>query len=117
MENKNQKQNISGSGVSNIKNEFLSPLIDKTYNNNQIKKKVKCPQLLGKKSNNKLPQVNPVKNKTKIDSKTHSQNNFNGEEIDNNNNIKDILNEISEISADLELFEMEKRKRKMMKLI
>ena len=34
-----------------------------------------------------------------------------------NRNIKDILNEISEISADLELFEMEKRKRKMMKLI
>ena len=48
-----------------------------------------------------------------MDSKT----NLNNEEIDEDNNIKDILNEISEISADLELFEMEKRKRKMMKLI
>ena len=43
--------------------------------------------------------------------------NTNAEEVDNDNNLKDILCEISEISADLELFEMEKRKRKMMKLI
>ena len=64
------------------------------------------------KSNNKLPQITTTKNKIKIDSKT----NVNGEEIDEDN-IKDILCEISEISADLELFEMEKRKRKMMKLI
>ena len=65
------------------------------------------------KSNNKLPQINSAKNKLKVDSKT----NINIEENDEENNIKDILNEISEISADLELFEMEKRKRKMMKLI
>ncbi len=69
------------------------------------------------KTNNKLPQVNSTKNKAKIDTRNHSQNNINIEETDDNNNIKDILNEISEISADLELFEMEKRKRKMMKLI
>ena len=65
------------------------------------------------KSNSILPQVNLPKNKCKIDSKS----NISLEEIGNNNNIKDILIEISEISADLELFEMEKRKRKMMKLI
>ena len=65
------------------------------------------------KSNNKLPQINSVKNKIKVDSKTNINIDENAEE----NNIKDILNEISEISADLELFEMEKRKRKMMKLI
>ena len=69
------------------------------------------------KSSNKLPSVNTSKNKIKIDSKSHLQNNTNNEETKDNCNIKDILNEISEISADLELFEMEKRKRKMMKLI
>jgi hypothetical protein len=165
MENKNPKQNLSESQLLNLKNEIQSSLLGKN-NSNQIKKKCKCTQLLGKKSklkfdedlpyhikkrftknillnekndkivlisaneynknnkpsnedksSNKLPQVNSTKNKTKIDSKNHSQNNVNDEEIDDNNNIKDILNEISEISADLELFEMEKRKRKMMKLI
>ena len=69
------------------------------------------------KSSNKLPSVNISKNKLKVDSKSHLQNNTNNEETKDNCNIKDILNEISEISADLELFEMEKRKRKMMKLI
>ena len=69
------------------------------------------------KSSNKLPSVNTTKNKIKVDSKSHLQNNTNNEETKDNCNIKDILNEISEISADLELFEMEKRKRKMMKLI
>ena len=69
------------------------------------------------KSSNKLPTVNTTKNKIKVDSKSHLQNNSNNEETKDNCNIKDILNEISEISADLELFEMEKRKRKMMKLI
>ena len=69
------------------------------------------------KSSNKLPSVNTSKNKIKIDSKSHLQNNTNNEETKDNCNLKDILNEISEISADLELFEMEKRKRKMMKLI
>ena len=69
------------------------------------------------KSSNKLPTVNTTKNKIKVDSKSHLQNNTNNEETKDNCNIKDILNEISEISADLELFEMEKRKRKMMKLI
>ena len=69
------------------------------------------------KSSNKLPSVNTTKNKLTVDSKSHLQNNTNNEETKDNCNIKDILNEISEISADLELFEMEKRKRKMMKLI
>ena len=69
------------------------------------------------KSSSKLPCVNTTKNKIKVDSKSHLQNNTNNEETKDNCNIKDILNEISEISADLELFEMEKRKRKMMKLI
>ena len=57
------------------------------------------------KSNNNLIQMNS-KNKVK-----------DGEEINEENNVKDILDEISEITADLELFEMERRKRKIMKLI
>ena len=57
------------------------------------------------KSNNNLIQMNS-KNKIK-----------DGEEINEENNVKDILDEISEITADLELFEMERRKRKIMKLI
>ena len=40
-----------------------------------------------------------------------------GEETKEENNLKDLLDEISEITADLELFEMERRKRKIMKLI
>ena len=65
-----------------------------------------------KSSSNNLIQVN---SKTKI--KDGSKSNLNGEEINEENNVKDILNEISEITADLELFEMERRKRKIMKLI
>ena len=64
------------------------------------------------KSTNNLLQINQ-KNKVKEGSK----NNINGEEIKEENNLKDILDEISEITADLELFEMERRKRKIMKLI
>ena len=64
------------------------------------------------KSTNNLIQVNS-KNKIKENSKS----NINGEEIKEDNNVKDILNEISEITANLELFEMERRKRKIMKLI
>ena len=67
------------------------------------------------KSTTNLTQVS-TKTKNKEIYKSHSQNNLN-EEINDDNNIKDILNEISEITADLELFEMERRKRKIMKLI
>ena len=162
MESKN-KENISTElNLLNIKKDLQLSLMDKNGNNNIIKKKCKCPELLHRKtkhnfdedlpyhikkkftknillsekddkivlistneynkhnkppkeekSNNKLPQVTSTKNKIKIDSKI----NINAEEVDNENNLKDILCEISEISADLELFEMEKRKRKMMKLI
>ena len=49
--------------------------------------------------------------------KEASKSNLNGEEMNEDYNVKDILNEISEITADLELFEMERRKRKIMKLI
>ena len=79
------------------KNEYLK-------NNN--------PPPKDEKSSNKLPQVSS-KNKLKEGSKT----NINAEDINEEKNVKDILNEISEITADLELFEMENRKRKMMKLI
>ena len=79
------------------KNEYLK------NNDNQIKED---------KSNNNLIQVNS-KNKLKEASKS----NLNGEEIKEDYKVKDILNEISEITADLELFEMERRKRKIMKLI
>ena len=67
------------------------------------------------KSTNNLPVIN-AKCKNKDILKSHSQNNLN-EETNDENNVKDILNEISEITADLELFEMERRKRKIMKLI
>ena len=67
------------------------------------------------KSTTNLTQVS-TKTKNKEIYKSHSQNNLN-EEINDDNNIKDILTEISEITADLELFEMERRKRKIMKLI
>ena len=67
------------------------------------------------KSSNNLPQAT-TKTKNKEINKSHSVNNLN-EEIKEDNNIKDILIEISEITADLELFEMERRKRKIMKLI
>ena len=156
------KKNLQEMKLLKMKNELQSSFNQNNNDNNQFKKKYKCPELLRKKckhnfdedlpyhikkkftknillsdksdkivliskneydkqnkppkddkSNNKLPQVNTSKNKIKVDSK----NNINGEEIDEDINIKDILNEISEISADLELFEMEKRKRKMMKLI
>ena len=95
------------------KNILLSEKNDKIVliSNNEYNKHNKPPK--EEKSNNKLPQINSTKNKIKIDTKT----NLNNEENNEDNNIKDILNEISEISADLELFEMEKRKRKMMKLI
>ena len=99
------------------KNILLSEKDDKIVlisNNEYIRNNKETKE---EKSSNKLPSVNTSKNKLKVDSKSHSQNNLNNEEIHDNNNIKDILNEISEISADLELFEMEKRKRKMMKLI
>ena len=79
------------------KNEYLK-------NNNSQKKE--------DKSNNNLVQVN---SKTKL--KEASKSNLNGEENNEDYNVKDILNEISEITADLELFEMERRKRKIMKLI
>ncbi len=99
------------------KNILLSEKDDKIVlisNNEYIRNNKETKE---EKSSNKLPSVNTSKNKLKVDSKSHSQNNLNNEETHDNNNIKDILNEISEISADLELFEMEKRKRKMMKLI
>ena len=99
------------------KNILLSEKDDKIIlisNNEYIKHNKETKE---EKSSNKLPSVNTSKNKVKVDSKPHSQNNLNNEEKADNYNIKDILNEISEISADLELFEMEKRKRKMMKLI
>ena len=99
------------------KNILLSEKDDKIVlisNNEYIKNNKETKE---EKSSNKLPSVNTSKNKIKIDSKYHLQNNTNNEETKDNCNIKDILNEISEISADLELFEMEKRKRKMMKLI
>ena len=67
------------------------------------------------KSSNNLPQTSS-KIKNKEINKSHSTNNLN-EEIVEDSNLKDILNEISEITADLELFEMERRKRKIMKLI
>ena len=67
------------------------------------------------KSSNNLPQTSS-KIKNKEINKSHSTNNLN-EEIVEASNLKDILNEISEITADLELFEMERRKRKIMKLI
>ena len=158
----NKKQNPSDKNILNIKNNLQFSFDENKKDNNHIKKKYKCPELLKKKyklnfdkdlpyhikkkftknillsekndkivlisnneynkhnklpkedkSNNKLPQINTTKNKIKVDAKT----NVNNEENNEDNNIKDILNEISEISADLELFEMEKRKRKMMKLI
>ena len=99
------------------KNILLSEKDDKIVlisNNEYIKNNKETKE---EKSSNKLPSVNTSKNKIKIDSKSHLQNNTNNEETQDNCNLKDILNEISEISADLELFEMEKRKRKMMKLI
>ena len=99
------------------KNILLSEKDDKIVlisNNEYIKNNKENKE---EKSSNKLPTVNTTKNKIKVDSKSHLQNNSNNEETKDNCNIKDILNEISEISADLELFEMEKRKRKMMKLI
>ena len=99
------------------KNILLSEKDDKIVlisNNEYIKNNKETKE---EKSSNKLPSVNTSKNKIKIDSKSHLQNNTNNEETKDNCNLKDILNEISEISADLELFEMEKRKRKMMKLI
>ena len=99
------------------KNILLSEKDDKIVlisNNEYIKNNKENKE---EKSSNKLPTVNTTKNKIKVDSKSHLQNNTNNEETKDNCNIKDILNEISEISADLELFEMEKRKRKMMKLI
>ena len=99
------------------KNILLSEKDDKIVlisNNEYIKNNKETKE---EKSSNKLPSVNTTKNKIKVDSKSHLQNNTNNEETKDNCNIKDILNEISEISADLELFEMEKRKRKMMKLI
>ena len=157
----NKKQNPQDKNLLNIKNNLQFSFDENKKDNNQIKKKCKCPELLKRKiklnfdkdlpyhikkkftknillnekndkivlisnneynkhnkpqkeekSNNKLPQINTTKNKIKIDTKT----NLNNEENDEDN-IKDILNEISEISADLELFEMEKGKRKMMKLI
>ena len=162
MESKD-KENISFEiNLLKKKKNLQLSLMDKNGDNNLIKKKYKCPELLQRKtklnfdkdlpyhikkkftknillsekddkivlistneyiknnkppkeekSNNKLPQVTSTKNKIKVDSKT----NTNVEEVQDNNNLKDILCEISEISADLELFEMEKRKRKMMKLI
>ena len=99
------------------KNILLSEKDDKIVlisNNEYIKNNKENKE---EKSSNKLPTVNTTKNKIKVDSKSHLQNNINNEETKDNCNLKDILNEISEISADLELFEMEKRKRKMMKLI
>ena len=99
------------------KNILLSEKDDKIVlisNNEYIKNNKENKE---EKSSNKLPSVNTNKNKIKVDSKSHLQNNTNNEETKDNCNIKDILNEISEISADLELFEMEKRKRKMMKLL
>ena len=99
------------------KNILLSEKDDKIVlisNNEYIKNNKETKE---EKSSNKLPSVNTSKNMIKIDSKSHLQNNTNNEETKDNCNLKDILNEISEISADLELFEMEKRKRKMMKLI
>ena len=99
------------------KNILLSEKDDKIVlisNNEYIKNNKENKE---EKSSNKLPTVNTTKNKIKVDSKSHLQNNSNNEETKDNCNLKDILNEISEISADLELFEMEKRKRKMMKLI
>ena len=99
------------------KNILLSEKDEKIIlisNNEYIKNNKETKE---EKSSNKLPYINTTKNKMKIDSRAHSQNNVNNEEKHDNDNIKDILNEISEISADLELFEMEKRKRKMMKLI
>ena len=95
------------------KNILLNEKNDKIVliSRNEYNKHNKPPK--EEKSNNKLPQINSTKNKIKVDSKV----NINGEEVNEDNNLKEILNEISEISADLELFEMEKRKRKMMKLI
>ena len=79
------------------KNEYIKS------NNSQVKED---------KSNNNLVQVN-----SKMKLKEASKSNLNGEEMNEDYNVKDILNEISEITADLELFEMERRKRKIMKLI
>ena len=82
------------------------------YNENNNTKQIK---------EEKIKSANASTTKTK--SKNELQNNgvlnscMNLEEADDPKMIKDILIEISEISADLELFEMERRKRRMMKLI
>ena len=100
------KKKFTKSLLLNEKNDKIILISKSEYlkNNN--------PPPKDEKSSNKLPQVSS-KNKLKEGSKT----NLNAEDINEEKNVKDILNEISEITADLELFEMENRKRKMMKLI
>ena len=95
------------------KNILLSEKNDKIIliSKNEYIKSTNKPTI-EEKSNNNLIQVN-----SKSKTKEASKNNINGEEIKEDSNVKDILNEISEITADLELFEMERRKRKIMKLI
>ena len=67
------------------------------------------------KANNKpIKEEKSTSNLLQINSKNKIKD---GEETKEENNLKDLLDEISEITADLELFEMERRKRKIMKLI
>ena len=98
------------------KNILLSEKNDKIIliSKNEYIKNTKPPK--EDKSTSNLIQINS-KNKLKEITKSHSQNNLSIEELNEDSNVKDILNEISEITADLELFEMERRKRKIMKLI
>lgn len=111
---KKRQINLDGDLPYHIKKKFTKNILLNEKNNqiilislNEYNKSNE--QQIEEKSSNKL-QV--VKSKSKLDSKT-----ANTDETDTNTNIKDILNEISEITADLELFRMEKRKRRMMKLI
>ena len=67
------------------------------------------------KANNKpIKEEKSTSNLLQMNSKNKIKD---GEETKEENNLKDLLDEISEITADLELFEMERRKRKIMKLI
>ena len=82
------------------------------YNENNNTKQVKEEKI---KSAN--ASTTKIKNKNEPQNSSALSSSMNLEEADDPKMIKDILIEISEISADLELFEMEKRKRRMMKLI
>ena len=86
------------------KNEF--------YNGNNTTKQIKEDKI---KSAN--ASTTKVKSKNEPQNNSALNSNMNLEETDDPKVMKDILIEISEISADLELFEMERRKRRMMKLI